>query len=251
MNKSLLSFVCTAAAAVNILAMNVYAAGEEKLTLNENIVISDVSGKIFIHMQNKGTLDVTLDKTEPEGIFRYYEAALENPEDKEKVFLMDLSCCEYLVDSKTYASYYTLNFNVPSDKNAGGEQTITIKDPDFDSITGSEYHYYITFKSSDKSGCDLISKKEETTKDGTFISRQYIEISQAALLGDVDGNGAIDLMDATSVLEIYAKSAAGIAIDNFTDEQKKAADANFDGAVDLLDATYILETYAKNAAGLK
>lgn len=65
-------------------------------------------------------------------------------------------------------------------------------------------------------------------------------------LGDVNGNGMIEVADAVLVLTYYAKSAAGIAVTI----DSRLADVNGDGIVDVADAVGILTYYAKQAAGL-
>ena len=65
-------------------------------------------------------------------------------------------------------------------------------------------------------------------------------------LGDVDGNGMIEVADAVLVLTYYAKSAAGIAVTI----DSRLADVNGDSIVDVADAVGILTYYAKQAAGL-
>ena len=65
-------------------------------------------------------------------------------------------------------------------------------------------------------------------------------------LGDVDGNGMIEVTDAVLVLTYYAKSAAGIAVTI----DPRLADVNQDGIVDVVDAVGILTYYARQAAGL-
>ena len=65
-------------------------------------------------------------------------------------------------------------------------------------------------------------------------------------LGDVDGNGMIEVTDAVLVLTYYAKSAAGIAVTI----DSRLADVNQDGIVDVVDAVGILTYYARQAAGL-
>lgn len=251
MSKSLLAGFCAATIFVNICSLNVNAIDAENLPLNENIVLYSKCGKIFIHMQNKGSLDILLDKTELEGVFTFYDTVIENADDTEKTFVMELSKCEFLEDKMEYVSYYTLNFKIPSDDNAACEQTIIIKDPDCDTIKGSEYHYYITLKLSDKSGCKVTDEKEETTKDSIYICSQYLEISYTVTAGDVNGDCILDLSDATAVLGYYANKASGITDSSFTQEQEKAADINADGVIDIADATQILTIYAKNAAGIK
>ena len=70
-------------------------------------------------------------------------------------------------------------------------------------------------------------------------------------LGDFDGNDSIDVDDAVSVLTFYAKKAAGIAVDDLSDEQFNAADIDTDGSITVQDAVYILTYYAQTSAGLE
>lgn len=70
----------------------------------------------------------------------------------------------------------------------------------------------------------------------------------ATTLGDINGDGFIDSVDATAVLIEYAKlSASGIG--TFDDKQKKSADLNNDGLTDSVDATLIMMYYAYVSAG--
>lgn len=76
--------------------------------------------------------------------------------------------------------------------------------------------------------------------------------AQAAFdLGDFDGNDSIDVDDAVSVLTFYAKKAAGVAVDDLSDEQFNAADIDTDGSITVQDAVYILTYYAQISAGLE
>ncbi len=68
--------------------------------------------------------------------------------------------------------------------------------------------------------------------------------------GDIDGNGTVDISDATAVLSIYAESAAGITPAIYTSAASDPADVNGDGVVSLDDATAILLYYAQTASGL-
>ncbi len=70
-------------------------------------------------------------------------------------------------------------------------------------------------------------------------------------LGDFDGNDSIDVDDAVSVLTFYAKAAAGVAVDDLSDEQFNAADIDTDGSITVQDAVYILTYYAQTSAGLE
>lgn len=69
--------------------------------------------------------------------------------------------------------------------------------------------------------------------------------------GDFDGNDSVDVDDAVSVLTFYAKAAAGVAVDDLSDQQFNAADIDFDGSITVQDAVYILTYYAQTSAGLE
>lgn len=76
--------------------------------------------------------------------------------------------------------------------------------------------------------------------------------AQAAFdLGDFDGNDSIDVDDAVSVLTFYAKTAAGVAVEDLNSDQLYAADIDWDGSVTVQDAVYILTYYAQTSAGLE
>lgn len=62
------------------------------------------------------------------------------------------------------------------------------------------------------------------------------EAPTASLMGDVNNEGGVDVLDATSVLEV---AVAGFG--DMTDAQKFLADVDGSGAIDVLDATTILE----------
>ena len=61
--------------------------------------------------------------------------------------------------------------------------------------------------------------------------------------GDVDGNGIVDAVDASSVLAYYARISTN-QDEGYTESQKKAADVNKDGQVNAVDASNILAYYA-------
>lgn len=70
-------------------------------------------------------------------------------------------------------------------------------------------------------------------------------------LGDIDQDGTIDIDDATNALSIYARAAAGLSIESYTEQQRINADVNKDSIIDLSDANAILMYYAQNAVGLQ
>lgn len=69
--------------------------------------------------------------------------------------------------------------------------------------------------------------------------------------GDTDLSGVIDISDAAETLVIYAKQAAGVSVDEYTERQRENADVNEDGIINTDDAAAILTYYAQSAAGLE
>ena len=62
-------------------------------------------------------------------------------------------------------------------------------------------------------------------------------------LGDVNNDGLINAIDASSVLAYYALTSTN-KNPGYTNEQKLAADVNYDGAINAIDASNILAYYA-------
>lgn len=89
---------------------------------------------------------------------------------------------------------------------------------------------------------DVSFIKKALTEDEAI--ELYDEAKEAAgmdstELGDIDGNGKVDLTDAQLVLK------AALKINTLTDAQFKAADTNGDGKVDLTDAQKVLKVALK------
>ena len=77
------------------------------------------------------------------------------------------------------------------------------------------------------------------------------------IIGDVDGNGEVEVDDASRILNYYAKEAAGLKPKflSYDDEEGeklifKVADVDGDNEISVDDASLVLEYYAKKAAGL-
>lgn len=104
----------------------------------------------------------------------------------------------------------------------------------------------------------------DNTKAGTykiFIKMQYEELSaetffevtvtdngESFRLGDVDNDGMINAVDATSILTEYALLSTGDT-GTFNDTQKKSADIDGDGMINAVDATFVLSYYAYLSTG--
>jgi hypothetical protein len=68
------------------------------------------------------------------------------------------------------------------------------------------------------------------------------DLQSSAKSGDVNSDGFVDAVDASSVLAEYAKRSTGEG--SFTDAQAKLADVDSNGIVDSVDASKILAYYA-------
>lgn len=90
------------------------------------------------------------------------------------------------------------------------------------------------------------TSKTTATTTTTPIATTTTTTAPAFKLGDVDGNGMIEVADAVLVLTYYAKSAAGIP----STIDFRLADVNRDEKIDVADAVGILTYYARQAAGL-
>ncbi|MCR4639790.1 MAG: hypothetical protein K5677_11290 [Ruminococcus sp.] len=69
-------------------------------------------------------------------------------------------------------------------------------------------------------------------------------------LGDVDNNKAINAVDASYVLEDYARTSTNQS-SKFSEDQKNAADVDKNGKINAVDASYILSYYAYTAVTSK
>lgn len=130
---------------------------------------------------------------------------------------------------------------------------------------GSIYNLSVTVPQDAKVGDIFYIKFVETNPNGNTSSITtrsqknqhltgsdgYIKIvdDTSKLKGNVNNDSEINVDDASFVLNIYAKTAAGLN-PKITEEQKIAADVNNDSNIDVDDASLILNYYAKNAAGI-
>lgn len=78
------------------------------------------------------------------------------------------------------------------------------------------------------------------------VAPNYLNAVIPVNYGDVNGDGRIDAVDASSVLAEYAAVSVGKP-STFTSSQRNLADMNKDGRVDAVDASTILSIYAVNS----
>lgn len=82
----------------------------------------------------------------------------------------------------------------------------------------------------------------------TYPAHIYDDLN--VLIGDVDGNGSVDISDATECLYVYALRGSG-QIYRMSRSEEIAMNAVPDNVIGLDDATMILQMYAENAAGIR
>lgn len=133
--------------------------------------------------------------------------------------------------------------------------------------TGAPAEYFVQFGKNIKSITPdlIIAPDSKVTIEGykgtaaeVFAAEQnytFIALDETADIpakshekGDINGDGAVDSSDASSVLAGYSAIQTGGALD-LSDEQKKAADVNGDSVVDSSDASEILRYYADLSTG--
>jgi hypothetical protein len=93
---------------------------------------------------------------------------------------------------------------------------------------------------------ELVEKKGFT--DLSDIKPYIEKLCNDKEAGDVDLDGSVTAVDASKVLNYYAKSSVNEEVSTVTEAQMQyMADINTDGIVDSVDAAAILWTYAKNS----
>lgn len=233
-------------------------------------------GSIRVVLSDSRKVHVIIQKMTQEGSDAYYDVVLDptqsHADTTEYVFYLD--CCEYNLDTASYVSTYQLTIADESTPEAVyTEADIAIFDPHFsEAVDTTCYRYAVTMLEGTTGGVIATVPKENisdgvrtvenqvtlryvpqvtsttvfTTTAATTTTTMTTTTEPAFKLGDVDGNGRIEVADAVLVLTYYAKSAAGIAVTI----DSRLADVNKDGKIDVADAVGILTYYARQAAGL-
>lgn len=131
------------------------------------------------------------------------------------------------------SGYYTFQ----SQSDSGVDTYAELLDEDGNMLTyndddGEAYNFSITYECEAGKTYFLRTRSYGSGDDAEYFVSVTGE-EEDVMLGDVNGDGAVDVTDATQV----QLRAAGLA--EFTDEQQAAADVNGDGVVDVTDATRI------------
>lgn len=94
------------------------------------------------------------------------------------------------------------------------------------------------------------NESDESFEDSSNINVINTDLNLNLIsLGDLNGNNLVDVDDASIILEIYAKRAAGLTV-QLSEQEFQCADCNHNNEIDVDDASLVLDYYAKNAAGL-
>lgn len=180
------------------------------------------------------------DESTPEAVYTESDIAIFDPHFSDTV---DTTCYRYAVTMLEGTTGGVIA-TVPKESISGGVRTVenqvTLRYvPQTTGVTGSTTTTTTTTMLTTATTFTTTTTSITTTSTTTTTAPAF-------KLGDVDGNGAIEVADAVLVLTYYAKSAAGIAVTM----DARVADVNQDKVVDVADAVGILTYYAKQAAGL-
>lgn len=157
--------------------------------------------------------------------------------------------------SPTKTEYYTAKGNVRLD-GLSVLITLEVQTP----VTDENGRFHVDVQTTDIiSNCYADKTLEELFADGKTAEVNVIpsgddkpiftyEITLFDGLGDTDGNGITDAVDASYILQKYAEFSTGGNID-MDENQKKICDVNKDGMIDAVDATFILMYYAEASTG--
>lgn len=128
-----------------------------------------------------------------------------------------------------------------------GEQLVMLLLGGTDAVPTANNIYYIDQKSQSADGTCTFTIYPKQLTTGTYRlmvasknsdTAATIVYDAAYVLGDVDNNGAITVIDATLVLQEVAKPG------QLTETQRLAADVDKNKAVSVIDVTYILQYVA-------
>ena len=64
------------------------------------------------------------------------------------------------------------------------------------------------------------------------------------MYGDMNSDGKVDAVDASTILSVYAKRSSGESISGFSKSDDVKADVNDDLVVDSVDASMVLSYYS-------
>lgn len=135
--------------------------------------------------------------------------------------------------------YYMLDASADAMFGKGSSEYFLKGKNDISSDSNKYFFYYV----SDSYEDDIPNHKRASAP---IYETKYDP--SANVLGDVNGNGVIDAVDASAVLIYYAETSAGKK-GSLTNVQQTAADVNKNKKIDAVDASILLGYYAYTSAG--
>ena len=149
---------------------------------------------------------------------------------------------------------FTIDFIIPENAEPGEVYPIGIAYVDddiaYDTFINSENDdagklqmTYVFTKGIYNGYIKMLGEKKTTATTTTTITTTTCVSTAEYDLGDVNNDGLINAVDASSVLAYYAHISTGSDGD-YSDSQKKSADVDYNRIIDAVDAAKILSYYA-------
>ncbi|WP_297958130.1 leucine-rich repeat protein [uncultured Ruminococcus sp.] len=155
-------------------------------------------------------------------------------------FITDSTAVEenvYLTDSNGDVIPSKIRFSKSENNDTGFSDVITLIS-DREDISGAELHI-----ASGLLSYSGIPSEASDNKIGKVKDSLIVDTEPDVVMGDVNRDGEINAVDASSVLAYYAMTSTN-QDGGYDEDQKTAADVNHDGDINAVDASNILAYYA-------
>lgn len=187
--------------------------------------------------------------TIPDSVINIDKSAFERCAILESIKILNIECKindapETICNSIIYAAKgmgnnrYIFNGTIYGYKGSTAKQYAFINDYKFEELPVVSETTTISTTTTNKS-----TTTTTTTNMPTTTTTTHQTLPDGYPLGDINNNGRIDAVDASTVLAYYAMISTN-KDGGFDDNQKAAADVNHDGSINAVDASSILAYYA-------
>ena len=191
---------------------------------------------LYLYYDERLTIDKTKQPVPGEAISKLSHAYAYGDTD-DFVFLTTAGVDDYGKDG----GMWTIYFKLPENVKQGDEYHFRIGDSKYGKLPPT----FIDYDESENGRKMQENIFSAEIPDGriVIVENPSIEIPEDYTLGDVNGDGLINSVDASAVLTEYAYSMTESG-GKFNELQKKAGDVNKDDILNSVDASLILEYYA-------
>ncbi len=234
-------FAAISMAALMLSPMTAYADETNYRTFDQ-FNKNEVNGTLTVNIPEGCTADISITFDSPEGpALPYYKVE----KGKSGSYSFDI---EGRDNNKSDYRYYNLSVTLTSVEygnvseaftdvvNGTAKDSFLIPDKNDNPDSLKKYTYNFSCDDVNNGKSWELTDSDETSKTVT-VHLNFIPV------GDVNGDGHIDGVDASDILTAYAKESAGGKSD-LSAAQKKAADVNGDKVMDGNDASLLLSYYA-------